>query len=109
MNPLLQQALLSILRWAMAILAGYLVKAGIWTASDATTYVAAGSLALISLVWTQRAIIGSRLKLLMALMHPELNTENEVKAKIAEKKAAGEALPTLTTPANTAPGVPAGT
>jgi hypothetical protein len=34
MNPVVQAALTSILRWLLALGAGYLVKAGIWANSD---------------------------------------------------------------------------
>ncbi len=52
MNPLLSAAIGSMIRWALALGAGYLVKAGIWTGSDAQTYVAASSMALLSLLWS---------------------------------------------------------
>ncbi len=52
MPPMLQAALGSILRWGLALLAGHLVKAGVWTSADAQVYVAAGALALISLGWS---------------------------------------------------------
>ena len=52
MNPLLQAALGAILRWGLAFLAGYLVKIGIWTGTEADTYVTAGALAVLALAWS---------------------------------------------------------
>src|SRR6187551_100233 len=49
MNPILHAALGSIVRFALAALFGYVVKAGIWSASEAETYVGAGTLAVLGL------------------------------------------------------------
>ena len=103
MNPVFVAAITSILRWALAIGAGYLVKAGIWTQGDATSYVAAAALAILSLAWSQRDKIVSRTQLLVALM-PGMHTEQQVMAHIADKLP----TPSLLTPANTSPGVPVG-
>jgi hypothetical protein len=51
-SALVQAALGSILRWLLALGAGYLIKAGIWNASDAQTYVAAGTVAGLTLGWS---------------------------------------------------------
>ncbi len=99
MNPVLQAALGSILRFAFAALAGYLVKAGIWTGSEAETYVAAGTLAGLGLGWSLWNKYHDRLKLLVALSMPRGTTENEVKAHIA----AGGATPSVTTPKDEVP------
>lgn len=101
MNPVLQAALFSILRWALAIGAGWLVNHHIWSASDAETYVAAAALAILSLAWSQRNVMLSRAKLLVALM-PGMHTEDDVNAHLAAKLP----TPALTTPSNTSPGVP---
>jgi hypothetical protein len=98
MNPILSAALGSILRWVLALAAGYLVKAGIWTGSDAETYVAAGSMAALGLglsIWNK---YHSRIKLLTAL---ELAgaTEHEVKALMANTVAS----PPILTPATAVP------
>lgn len=102
MNPLMQAAITSILRWAFALGAGYLVHKGIWTSGDAATYVEAAALGLVSLAWSQRNMIQQRAAFLMALMMPHGTTENEVKSVIA----AGAVTPALTTPPDTIPGVP---
>lgn len=99
MNPILQSALGSILRWLLALLAGYLVKAGIWTNSNAQAYVAAGTLALLALGWSLWQKYHSRIKFLTALTMPVGATENDVKAQVAT----GQALPAVNTPADTIP------
>jgi len=98
MNPVLSAAVGSILRWGLAIGAGYLVKAGIWSGSDAETYVAAGAMGLLGLGWSLYAKYRGRIKLLTAL---ELAgaTEHEVKAIVA----ASPAAPAVTTPVNQVP------
>lgn len=103
MNPILQSALGSILRWALAIAAGYLVKAGIWDANDAETYVATAALALLALGWSWWQKYHDRIKLLTALTMKPGATENDVIAHIAS----GAPTPTVSTPPNTIPGVPA--
>jgi len=82
MNPLLQAALGSVLRWLLAILAGYLVKKGIWTDSEAATYVTAGALGLLSIGWALWDRYKTRVKLLTALSLPEGSTENELKDRM---------------------------
>ena len=52
MNLQLQEGAASIVRWALALGAGYLVKAGIWTEGDASSYVAAAALAIVALGWS---------------------------------------------------------
>lgn len=102
MNPIAQEAVGSILRWALALGAGYLVKAGIWTGSNAETYVMAASLAILSLAWSQRKNWTNRVKLLVALMMPKGSTEQQVVDHISD----GLPVPTVTTPPTTIPGVP---
>jgi hypothetical protein len=101
MNPVVTAALSSILRWVLALGAGYLVKAGIWTGSDAQTYVAAGALGLLSLVWSQWDKITSRIQFLTALSRGP-STEAAVNQHIAM----GLPTPTVFTPPSTIPGVP---
>ena len=102
MNPMLQEALASIARWALALLAGYLVKHGIWTAGDASSYVAAGALGIVALGWSIWQKYGARLKLVTALTMPAGTSESAVIQKIAS----GVPVPTVSTPSNTVPGVP---
>lgn len=98
MNPLLQEALASIVRWALALGAGYLVKAGIWTGSDAQTYVAAAALALIALGWGIWQKYQSRLTLVTALSSGP-SSEEAVKTRIAS----GLPVPAVSTPSDTIP------
>lgn len=98
MNPILQAALGSILRWALAIGAGYLVKAGIWTGSDAETYVTAATLGALGLIWSLWQNKRGRVKLLTAL-HWAGVTEQDVKAHIAT----GAPTPPVSTPITQVP------
>lgn len=86
MNPILAQALGSVVRWALALGAGYLIRAGIWSASDAEVYITGGTLALVALVWSVWQKYHSRLKLVTALAMPattEAHVEQQVKAGIS--------------------------
>lgn len=105
MNPILQSALGSILRWALMLFAAFLVKHGIWSDSDAGKYVEAGVVALLTLGLSLWQKYKSRVKFLTALMPVAVGgpqTEAEVDAHIAR----GAPTPSLTTPVNTVPGVP---
>ena len=99
MNPMLQEALASILRWALAIGAGYLVQHGIWTQGDASSYVTAATMGLLALGWSLWQKYASRLKLLTALTMPAGTTEHAVEAKIAT----GVGVPSISTPAAAVP------
>lgn len=99
MNPLLQDAIGSILRFFLAGAATWLVQHGIWSSTAAETYVGAASLALVSLGWSLVNKYKSRLKLLTALTMPVGTTEQDVTDHIA----AGGAVPLLSTPVTTAP------
>jgi hypothetical protein len=103
MNPILQAAVGSILRYALMVLAAFLVKKGIWSDSAAEGYVEAGVIALLALGWSLWKNYQSRSHLMVALTLPVGSTENDVKAKIAS----GDAIPTVNTPPNTPPGTPA--
>lgn len=102
MNPLLTSALTSALRWALAILAGYLVKHGIFSDDLAERCIEAGIPALLALGWSLWEKSNARKKVLTALMMPIGSTENDLKAHIAS----GAPTPTVFTPPSTAPGVP---
>lgn len=102
MNAVLAAALGSIVRAGLAILAGYLVRAGIWTGSEATSYVMTGSLAVLAIGWSLWEKYRSRVQFLTALQMKSGTTENDVKAHIA----AGAVTPSVLTPPDTAPGIP---
>ena len=103
MNPILQSALSSILRYGLMILATFLVKNGVWTQNEAVQYVQAGIVAILALGWSWWQISSTRKKLMTALTMPPGTTENDVKAVIKS----GAPTPTIFTPPNTVPGVPA--
>ena len=91
MNPLYQEALASIIRWVLAIGAGFLVERGIWAEADAAGYVSAAALAVVALGWSFYQKYTMRTKLVTALALPA-TTE----AKLETKIAAGESAPTST-------------
>ena len=101
MNPLLQEALGSVIRWLLMILAGYIVHAGIWTANAAEVYVAAATVAVLALLWSLWQKYRSRLKLVVALSSSVPQTENAVKLTIANTPS-----PSVTTASNIVPVVP---
>ncbi len=82
MNPILGAAIGSILRWLLAVGAGYFVQKGIWTDTDATAYVSAAALGLLSLGWSLYNKYRGRIKFLTALDMPPGATEAEVKTKV---------------------------
>ncbi len=99
MNPLLAAALGSIIRWALTFAAGFFVEHGIWTSTEATTYVAGAVMAVLTLMWMLWVRYRDRLKFLTALTMSPGATENEVKAHIAS----GGATPSISTPKDTIP------
>ncbi len=98
MNPILSAALGSIIRWALAAGAGYLVKAGIWSGTDAETYVAAGAMAVLGLGWSLYSKYHGRIKLLLALEAAQVS-EQDIKDHLAW----GGATPAVSTPAGDVP------
>lgn len=102
MNPIVVEALGAILRWLLTLGAGYLVKAGIWTGSAAETYVAAAAMGLLTLGWSLWQKYKTRSRLLTALWMPHGTTEAQLDVHIG----GGGQTPSVTTPADTVPGVP---
>lgn len=98
MNPLLAEALGSILRSLLKIGAGYLVARGVWSQADATTYVAAAALALVGLGWSYWTTYASRLKLVTAL-----SIGGQTEAHVAQAIAANGPLPSVTTASTAVP------
>lgn len=99
-NPLIDKAVGSIIRAGLAVLAGYVVQHGLWTSSDAETYVAAATLAIISLGWSLWEKYGSQLKLVTALSMPPGSSEKQLEAVI---KNPGIEKPPAALPKNEAP------
>lgn len=102
MNPLVQEALGSILRFGLAIGAEWLVEHGVWTQGNASIYVTAASLGILSLGWSFWSKYKSRIHLLTALTMPPGTTEAALRAQIK----AGLPTPAVTTPKDSVPGVP---
>lgn len=98
MNPMAAAALGSVARFGLALAAGYLVRAGIWTDANATLYVEAATLGLISLGWSQWQKYHGRRKLVVALTLPP-TTEKHVELTIAS----GVPLPSVLTPVDVVP------
>lgn len=105
MNPLLIEALGAIIRWMLAALAGYLVKAGIWSADDASSYVAAAALFVIGLGWSLWQKYGMRAKLMVALSSSQTMTENQATAAARLITAPSVATPKDETPTKPKPQV----
>ena len=93
MNPVAAAALGAILRWGLAFLAGYLVKAGDLASTEAEAYVAAAVLGLLGLGWSLWQKYHDRIKFLAALDAPAGTTEKALKtdmaAQVADLKAGG--------------------
>jgi hypothetical protein len=82
MNPLLQEALGSILRKLLTVAATWLVAQGYWTDTAAQQYVAAATLALLSVGWSLWTNYRKRLKIVTALAMPAETSERELIAQI---------------------------
>jgi len=93
LNPILQEALGSIVRWLLTGAAGYLVSKGIWTQDNATTYVSAAAVAILALVWSLWQKYKSRSKLLVALASPTPMTEHQAEAKVSQSMAPSTSMP----------------
>lgn len=100
MNPMLAEALTSIVRSILKIGAGYLVARGVWAPNDANNYVAAAALAIVGIGWSYWQTYRSRVKLLTALTMPPGATEADVTATVA---AGGPSVPSVTTPPTVVP------
>lgn len=102
MNPMAQEALGAIVRWALMLVAGYIVQAGIWTGADAERYVGAATLAVLALGWSLWQKYRSRRKLVVALASTEPLSERDVKEQIAAATIVTR-IPSVKTPANVVP------
>jgi hypothetical protein len=93
MNPLLVEALASVVRHVLTIGAGYLVARGIWTPEDASTYAMAGALAIIGTGWGLYQKYTARTKLVTALASSTITTEAAIERKIAQGEQAEVTTP----------------
>lgn len=99
-NPLLSEAIASLLRSVLKIGAGYLVARGVWTAEDATAYVGAAALALVGFGWSYWTTYQSRRKLVTALASTQPISEQTLKMRI---DSGAFPVPRVTTPASVVP------
>jgi hypothetical protein len=102
MNPILYAALGSILRYLLMIAATYLGRKGIWTDAAAERYAEAATAALLAIGLSWWKIHGQRVKVVTALAMPQGSTESDLNAQVATK-----ATPSVLTPVNTPPEIPA--
>jgi len=93
MNPMLQEALGSILRWALTLAAGYLVSHGIWSADNAEKYVAAAVTALLALGWALWSSYIKRRKLVTAMATPSVVSEKAVEQMVQTGQAPPVSVP----------------
>lgn len=98
MNPLVLEAVGAVVRWGLALLAGYLVDHRIWTAEQSERYVGAAALAVVPILWSLYRKYKNRLKLLAALSTPQVISESKLESNI---KAFG--APAVTTPKDEVP------
>jgi len=94
MNPMLQEAIGSILRWLLAIAAGYLVERGVWSDAVADKYVDAATLGILSLLWSLWQKYKSRLTM------PAGRTEDQAKAIVDNPRSP---MASVTTPSSQVP------
>jgi hypothetical protein len=80
------------------LLAGYIVKAGIWSPDDASKYVAAGAMALITLGWSIWQKYGMRSKLVTALA-----SNGPMSEDTASRLSKAPDAPSVTSPKNETP------
>ena len=99
MNPMVEEALGSIIRSVLKIGAGYLVARGVWTPEAAGVYVSAAALAAVGFGWSYWTTYASRKKLVTALASPLRQSETEVERIIAS----GMPVPSVLTPAAVVP------
>lgn len=85
MNPLLSSAIGSILRHFLTIGAGYFVAKGIWTAEEATGYVAGLALALIGIGWSLYQKYRAEVKVETALEMPQGTSMQALDVAVANK------------------------
>jgi len=110
MNPIVLDVLGALARSLLLLLTGYLQKQHLLTPEQSDQFVAlaAKHLAIwapgaIAFAWAIWKSWWSRKKLMVAAASPFPMTENDVKAVLKS----GAVTPTVTTPKNTIPGVPA--
>ena len=109
MNPLLFAAIGSLLRFLFGGIFGYLVAKGVWTDTEAASYLSAAVVAVLTLGWSIWSKYKGRLTLLTALASNKPRTENDVKFLVKEGLAppvgvGPDTIPRLTGPVPEATG-----
>lgn len=86
MNPLLQQAIVAIIRSLLMVGAGWFIHKGIWETGQATEYMGALAAALVTLGWALWSRYKDRLYFLKALELPSGATPQDVKEAVKADK-----------------------
>jgi hypothetical protein len=103
MTPIIQAQLASLLRSLLWVLGTYLVRKGIWTNAAAERYIEGAAPIIIALGWSYWKNHTNRVKVVTALAMPQGSTENDLNTQITK------ATPSVSTPVNTPPLIPAQT
>ena len=102
MNPFIQKALGSLIRWGLMLLLPYILKSGIIAEADATKYIEAGAVALAVLLLSLWEKFTSQRKLVTATGAAGI-TQDKVEAMIASPKVEN---PSVMTPKDEVPKPP---
>lgn len=92
MNPLLADAVGSVIRFALAGVFGYLVTKGVWTEAQASAFLSAAVVGLLTLGWALWTRYRSRVKFLTAAATPYAVSEHQVEKMISDGQAPPAAL-----------------
>lgn len=102
MNPMLIEAIGTIIRWLFAFLSGYLVSHGVWTKDKAEEYAtalaSAAAVGIASLLWGLWQKYKGRIKLNTALASTAPQSESQLNAKIDAGLSAPASTPKNETP-----------
>src|SRR5438045_3156233 len=79
-----QAALGSIIRWALASVAGYFVGKGVWTNEDASSYVGYATLGALTLLWSLWQKRGALKRYFTALASHAGTTDSQVRSLLAQ-------------------------
>ena len=92
MNPVLQQAILSILRWGLTLGAGWLTRHG-WADDNAPEYIGAAALAIFTVGWSVWQKYRAQVVTMTALAMPKGATPEDLHAVLAEHRTASANTP----------------
>jgi hypothetical protein len=97
MNPVLQQAALSILRWGLTLFAGWLTQHG-WSDANAPEYITAGAVALLALGWSIWQKYHAQVVTMTALAMPKGSTPEDLHESVTLGNVADANTPKDQTP-----------